>query len=340
MIGRWSFSLGVGLGIATLASVSLPCRADESSDKAAAEALYELGQKLMKDGNFTEACPKLEASQVLDPGVGTLLLLGDCDEKAGKLASAWASFKDAEALARSRGDTERANIAEVRATALRPRLTYVVFQVRAENPRGGFELRRNGGLIAPGSYGVSLPTDSGHYELVASAPERETWRSSLDVPVKLDAPLTVHVPALRPLARATSLTGPALALSPGVDAAGTAQPPPPPKKDEASGSGQRTLGIVSFGVGAAAGIVAGVLSYEAAKKNHDSKSSCQEANPNLCTPEGVDERDSAKSLATMATVFAIGGAALATTGVVLFVTAPSSDNHHETGMVAGWKGRF
>jgi hypothetical protein len=117
--------------------------------------------------------------------------------------------------------------------------------------------------------------------------------------------------------------------------------PSDPKNDAApAGSGHRTLGVVSFGVGAAAGIVAGVLSYEAAKKNHDSKSSCQEANPNLCTPEGVDQRDSAKSLATMATVFALGGAALATTGVVLFVTAPSSDNHHETGVVAGWNGRF
>jgi hypothetical protein len=54
----------------------------------------------------------------------------------------------------------------------------------------------------------------------------------------------------------------------------------------------------------------------------------------------VDMRKSAESLATTATVFGISGAAFAATGVVLFVTAPSSDNHHETGVVAGWSGRF
>ncbi|HEV8549476.1 MAG TPA: hypothetical protein VGQ57_10615, partial [Polyangiaceae bacterium] len=134
-----------------LAFVATPSRADEAADRAAAEALYELGQALLEKGNVAEACPKLEASNALDPGVGTLLLLGDCQEKAGKLASAWATFKEAAALARAHDDPSRTSIAELRATALRPRLTFVVFRVSAQNELDGFELRRGSSLVARGS---------------------------------------------------------------------------------------------------------------------------------------------------------------------------------------------
>jgi hypothetical protein len=96
---------------------------------------------------------------------------------------------------------------------------------------------------------------------------------------------------------------------------------------------------VSFGVGAAAAIAAGVLTYSAAKKNHDSKSECRESDPNLCNPSGVSARDSAQSLATVATVLGIGGAVFAGTGLVLFLTAPSTTGK-QAGFVAGLDGRF
>jgi hypothetical protein len=321
---------------AALVLPATPCRADEAADRAAAEALYELGQKLSKDGNYAEACPKLEASNSLDPGVGTLLLLGDCWEKAGKVASAWATFKDAAALARSHDDTERANIGELRATALRPRLTYLEFDVSAEARVPGFELRRGGATIAQGSWGVPLPTDPGTYEIVARAPEHESWRSTLEVPARLDAPLVVTVPALR--ASAPAALGP-------LPRPVAAEPAPrrdhaAPVDDGTPGSGQRLFGLLGFGAGAAAGVAGGVLTYLAAKKNHDSKSDCRDNDPNLCTPAGVKARDDAKNLATLATVFAVSGGALAAAGVTLFFTAPSADAHKPSGLVVGVDGRF
>ncbi len=324
---------------AALLLPATPCRADDASDRAAAEALYELGQKLLKDGNYAEACPKLEASNSLDPGVGTLLLLGDCWEKAGKFASAWATFKDASALARAHNDTERANIGDLRATALRPRLTYVQFQVSGEDRMPGFELRRGGALIAQGSWGVPLPTDPGHYEIVASAPERESWRSELDVPTRLDAPLVVNVPALRggETSAAAPVVSPVSAPPPVEPARREA---PPPADEGTPGSGQRLLGFVGLGAGAAAGIAGGVLTYLAAKKNHDSKGDCRQDDPNLCTPAGVKARHDAKNHATLATVFAVSGGVLAAAGVTLFFTAPSADEKKPTGLVVGVDGRF
>jgi serine/threonine-protein kinase len=319
-----------------------PCRADEAEDRAAAEALYELGQKLFKDGNYAEACPKLEASNALDPGVGTLLLLGDCEEKAGRLASAWASFKDAAALARSRNDAERANMADLRAAALRPRLAYVEYRVSPEANVPGFELRRGGALIAPGSWGVSLPTDAGKYEVVASAPGYESFHQTLEVPVKLEVPLVVSVPPLR---RGTGTAAVAPKVAPVAAAAPTTPVEPARRETEHAdqgtpGSGQRVLGIVTFGVGVASAIASGTLTYMAAKKNHDSKNHCRADDSNVCTVEGVNERDDAKHLATLATIFGVGGAVFAATGITLYLTAPSGKEQRPTGFVAGFDGRF
>src|SRR4051812_30487974 len=141
--------------------------AQEASDKAAAEALYQLAERAMAAGKYAEACPKFEASAKLDPGVGTLLFLGDCQEKLGKLASAWATFREAKALASSRGDSERSALAELRATALQPRLSHITYNVDAHNDMPGFELRRNGLSISSGSWGVVLPSDAGRFELAA-----------------------------------------------------------------------------------------------------------------------------------------------------------------------------
>jgi serine/threonine-protein kinase len=333
---RWV--VGTALAV-SLSSLAPPCRADEAADRAAAEALYELGQKLLKDGNYAEACPKLEASNALDPGIGTLLLLGDCEEKAGKLASAWASFKDAGALARSRNDPDRAKIADLRAAALRPRITYVEFRVAVEDRAPGFELRRGGTLIAPASWGVPLPTDAGKYEVVASAPDRPTWRTTLEVPLELEGPLVVSVPSLR---------------ATGVDDGGVkpsvapvaAMPVEPARRtsehaDQGTpGSGQRVFGVVSFALGVAAGITSGALTYAAAKKNHDSKNECRADDSNMCTVDGVNQRDSAKKLANLATIFGVSGVVLAATGVTLYLTAPSAKGQRPTGLVAGFGGHF
>ena len=71
---------------------TLPRRAQAQTTQqiATAQALFDEGKRLHKDKNFQEACPKFEASHRIDPGLGTLLYLGDCYEEIGRTASAWA----------------------------------------------------------------------------------------------------------------------------------------------------------------------------------------------------------------------------------------------------------
>jgi serine/threonine-protein kinase len=292
-------------------------RADEATDKAAAEALYELGHRLMDQGKYGDACPKLEASQDLDPGVGTLLLLGDCDEKLGKLASAWGAFQEASSLAKSRSDSERAGVADLRASALKPRLNYLTFDVPAAAAVDGFELRRAGKVVGKGAWGVSLPTDAGSYEVTATAPGRETWRSTINVPSDPSEPLVVPVPVLHEPTRAVAPASPA----------DTSTPLPPAPERASSSSSQKTIGLVTAGVGVAGGVVGGVLTYFAWKKNNDSKGPGHcETRPNECSPTGVSERNSAIKFANAASYVGIGAAVVFATGTVLYLTAPSGDH--------------
>src|SRR5688572_5284659 len=102
-----------------------PAPAQDASGKAAAEALFENGVQLMKAGRFADACPKLETSQRVDPGVGTLLYLAECYERLGRTASAWATFREAESLARASNQADRARTAQARAQKLEPELSYL-----------------------------------------------------------------------------------------------------------------------------------------------------------------------------------------------------------------------
>jgi hypothetical protein len=274
-------------------------------DAALADSLYAEGGKLMEAGRWTEACPKIEASLKLDPGIGSSLRLAYCWEKLGRSASAWSMYNETEAMARKAGD-KRADEAAKHAKQLEPLLSRIVLDVPPVNQAAGVEIRRDGKVIDAVAWTSGIPVDPGPHVVEATAPGRLAWKTTVTVEAKPGA-TTVRVPAL-------------------ADA-------PAEKKEAAESSAnagarswgaQRVAGVAVAGAGVVGVIVGSVFGADAMSKMSASKVSCRPATvADLCNAAGLALRHEAGSAATASTVaFALGAGALAG-GAALFFTAPA-----------------
>ncbi len=311
---RRVFSGSHGFALASTALAWLfaaaPARA---ANNGAAEELFRQGQALMQAGKYEQACPKLAESQRLDPGTGTLLNLAACHEKEGKLASAWAEYNDAAALAQRDGRDDRVQYCKDHLAAIEPKLARLTINVAAGAEVPGFEVKLDDAVVGGPSLGVALPVDPGPHQISASAPGKRPWQASLTIRV---GPSQEAV-TIQQLADADGASEPVNAGAP---------PPPPRAEAGSSGSTQRVvayglggLGIVAAGVGTAFGLTA------ISKNNESNDKGCF---GNECTAPAASLRKDARSAGTISTVaFALGGVALAG-GVALFLTAPSSKHDY------------
>jgi hypothetical protein len=289
------------LALALLA-MPLPAAAGGAANDAAAEALFAEAKTLKQAGDYRGALTKLLESHKLAPSVGAALNIGDCYERLDQLASAWASFKDAESIARTRGDSARESEAVRRAEALAPRLAKLAINVPPAARVPGFELRRDGTVIGEGQWGSALPVDVGQHTVEATAPGRKPWSTvvrvetngsstSIEVPA-LDAVLPNDKPARN--APASFWTGQRIA-----------------------GTAVGATGLVSLGIG-------GVFAVVTASKNAESKLNCSPSDPNFCNDTGVAVRNEARRAAAVSTATTIIGAVAVAGGVVLVATGGSS----------------
>jgi hypothetical protein len=208
----------------------------------------------MQAGNTAEACVAFEESARLDRQMGTVYNLAGCDAALGKIASAWAAYRE---VAQRDTNAARRKSAGDLAAKLEPRVAKFVFTA-AERP-DGFVVTMNGqditSLIA-----VQTPIDLGVYEIIERAPGFQP-RS---VPLSVTTEGTVVTAALPALERATTPTN--------------AQPLPPPVETvrtpaEPSRGSNRT-GIVT--AAASGGVLAGglVLGLLARDKWREAQATC------------------------------------------------------------------
>jgi serine/threonine-protein kinase len=306
---------------AVFALASAPARAQDASGKAAAEALFESGVELMKAGKFAEACPKLESSQRVDPAVGTTLYLAECYEKLGRTASAWATFREAESLARSSNQADRARTAQQRAQKLEPDLSYLTVNVATDARVEGLVVRRGGAVVLPDLYGVASPVDPGAVEIEASAPGYRSYATNARIAAR--GKEVVNLPKLEALP-ASAAPPPVAATVATAPASSTPASQPPKKDTPPEKSPNHTVAYIVGGVGIVGLGVGSYFGLRAMKKNKDAEEFCDAKN--VCSDqEALDLTDDAKKAATVSNIaFAVGGAALAT-GIVLFIVAPGGN---------------
>jgi hypothetical protein len=285
----------------------------EGTDAATARELFRRAQEELKSEQVDSACAKFAEAQRLDPNVGYLVNLARCDEKRGRLADARDSWQKALDLAKSRNDSRAADV-EAGLRALDPKVPRIVVQIAGgASPPSDLRIQRDDTTLGPASLGVPLPVNPGRHVIGASAPGRKKW--SMEIVVH-EGDAAIHVD---------------IAELPRDEAASTEQPQGGPVPASAGdtggspGSTQRVLGIVSGGVGIAAGAAGTYFALHAKSLFDESNRNghCDAAS-NACDSDGLKLRNRAVAPADIATGCFIAAGVLVVAGVVLYVTAPSS----------------
>ncbi len=303
-----------------------PARAEAgAAQKAAAESLFDDALKAMKSGRYADACPKLEESERIDPGIGTLLYLGECYEKTGRSASAWATFREAASSAQAKGEADRARIASARADRLQAGLSKLTISVAPETAQlPSLRILRDTAVVESSLYGIAIPVDPGKYRISASAEGYESFQTELEVQANGDAK-SVQIPALKP---ASTAQAGALQTSPPPPATSSGSSPittsiaSPPNNDTGTTApnGLRTAALVSGAVGIVGLGVGSYFGVRAISKNNDAETYCP-AGDKCGDQRGVDLTTQAKHAAVASNIFMTVGAAFVVTGVVLYLTS-------------------
>lgn len=276
--------------------------AADQADRAAAESLLNVGKGLMELGQLEDACEKLEGSLAAYFIGDAALLLAECQERRGLIASAWASYRSAAAGLRKRDDP-RAEATRIKAEELHatvPRLTIVA---AATVPH--LEVVRGETVFDDGVLGVGLAVDPGTHHIAARAPGYLPWSGEV---------------TLRPSERKT-ITIPALALVPA-----------PPEETAVSvtrigpsehgswwtaGFATGAAGLLTVGAGA---ILGGFAAADVDAAEED-ETLC--GSDLVCTPEGLDTIERADRLAISSTVLlSVGGATMLAGFVMVLVDEP------------------
>jgi len=298
-----------GLLLSGLLCLSSPGRAQEQRDPAAAEELFRQGRQASEKRDFLTACAKFRESNRLDPAVGTVFNIADCEEKLGRLATSWTLFQ--EVAQRLPSDDDRRAIAMRRARALEARVPMLTVHLLSAG-RSDVLVRRDGVALGVASLDTSLPVDPGEHVVVVEAPGTEPKQFRASVGEGERAQLEVSLGAALP----------------------AGQPPHPLAAGGADGSApNHTAAYVLGGVGVAGlvtGVVAGLLVLDNKGKVNDN---CQ---GHLCNQAGLDAAQAGKTLGIVTTAGFVVGALGLGTATYLFVSTPAPSENTRSG--AYWVG--
>jgi hypothetical protein len=265
---------------------------------AAAAELFQQGRQALLDGRLEAACSQLAESQRLDPKVGTLINLAQCEERRGKLAGALQRWSDARALAQQTAD-RRADFVARQQAALDPRVPRLSIRARDVAGEGVHVVVDDGpartvadlaGPIAvdPGAHVVKV-TQPGHAD--ASFPVTIAEGASAEVDVRVGPAVEAPAPAAAAPSEAASVQW---------------------------GGTQHVLAYVSAGLGLVSVGVGSVFGAQAISARNDPN-----CNGGVCSTQAdAQTQRNGVTAGNVATGLIIAGGALVAGGVVLWLTAP------------------
>ncbi len=280
----------------------------------AADEAFKQGRELLKAGKFAQACEQFEKSQELDPALGTLYNIAQCDAEIGKLAESLAAYKDV--IARDTNAARRQAASDAIAK-LEPRVPRLIVKAEA-----GVTLELDGQPIA---VETATPIDLGKHKLVAIRGGHRGVVTTVKVP---DEGKTLTITA-KPPAEEGDVVLRAPDDKPDLRVADPADSSPVAEHAGAWTTHRKEIAIGTMAVGGAA-FATGLLFGALASSNwNDAKALCN--GTTVCTNQAVADQaaalgNSASSKATASTIFVIAGIGIAAAGVVLYTTAPSKEH--------------
>jgi hypothetical protein len=274
-----------------------------------ADDYFKRGRELLKSHQYADACAQFEHSQQLDPALGTLYNIAQCDAEIGKLATALAAYHDV--IAHDTNATRR-KAATAAAKKLEPRVPRLIVKADA-----GVDLALDGAKVAADA---ATPVDLGKHEITATQAGHQEFHKTVAMS---DEGQTVTIKAKLVAIEATPVVE-AHAVPPPAPASVVIQPKPTPKSEP---SHRRVIGLATTAVGVAALGTSAVFGVLARSKWNAAKAVCNQST--TCTSQADADAAAhlgaeAHSRATLSTGFAIAGGVIATVGVVLFATAPAA----------------
>jgi hypothetical protein len=289
-----------------------------------ADVLFKQGKKLLAQKKYADACAAFENSNKLDPQIGTELNTARCYEEWGKLATALRHYGDAETMAREAHDSRVAKI-HVFVTKLDSQVPRLTLRAPDGADLTALEITLDGAKLDKSQLGEVQLVDPGPHSIEYRAGDAAKKTKVIPLErggtseITLDIPKPVAKPDKPP--EATPVTHEA--TKPDAVAAVHVE------VDSQPGHGRRVTGVVVGSAGVVAMGVAGYLTYSARSTYNDALAAHCGGSKTGCDADGLTITHDARSKANLATIVVGAGAAITALGVILYVTAPSTQPRGE-----------
>lgn len=270
--------------------------AQEQRDPAAAEELFRQGRAAAEQHDYANACAKFRESNRLDPAVGTLFNMADCEERLGHLATSWTLFQ--EVSQRLPSDDDRKGMAQKRARALESRVPMLTIHLRS-GVGSALRVRRDDVELGGASLDTALPVDPGEHVVRVEA----EGRVPSEFRVRLAASDHLELEVRPGASRSEGSEG----------SEGTSSKP------QQAQHAAYALGVAGI-AGLVTGAVAGILVLN--RKNTVDKN-CQD---HVCNQAGLDAAHSGKTWGIVTSVGLATGALGLGTATYLLLSAPAVDD--------------
>ncbi len=300
----------------------LASAASAGADSDPAETLFDQGIKEMAAGRYDTACPPIEQSYRIDPRLGALFALAECESRRGRIVTAVRRYDEYLAgyakLPRDKKakQGDRAQIARRQIDVLRPDLPQLTLVLPREAPKDTV-VRCDGAPVDDDTLGAPIPLDPGEHVITTTV----SGGALSEVRLKLARGQRMRLVL-------TLMAAPATATKSADPSPGAPATPPAAAAaaDAHTSSGRRVGAYVAGGVGLVGLAVGGVLGGLALGQKSTVDANCKPtADPDTlgCHGEGYQASRNLQQFGLWSTVGFAAGLAGGVVAIVLIATEPA-----------------